>query len=175
VVSNRFRRELADCVSPLAMPCPCVIDVADATFDEVVTRAWRAAVVAYKFAYYDPRDREELVRRVTADRGEEIDLSCYVNDRRLGSQQEPGPELPTAEQIREARTQSRLTWGYQRDVPSARCFLHIDNVPGTVHCELRADTHYLAPADMEACLLGLESVLVDAALDPAARTGVRGG
>jgi len=36
-------------------------------------------------------------------------------------------------------------------------------VPGTLVYELYADTRYLAPASMEACLRGLEATVLDAA------------
>jgi hypothetical protein len=41
-----------------------------------------------------------------------------------------------------------------------------------VQYEFCADTHNVSPADMESCVRGLETVLVAAALDPAAPTGV---
>ncbi|HEY1620965.1 MAG TPA: hypothetical protein VGG25_25295, partial [Streptosporangiaceae bacterium] len=63
-------------------------------------------------------------------------------------------------------------WGFRRDRPTGRCFLLIDDVPDMVFYEMVADTDYVSPADMEACLRGMEDVTVTAALDPAARTGV---
>jgi Condensation domain len=38
LANNRFRREIADTVSPLCLSVPCVIDVAGASFEEVVRR-----------------------------------------------------------------------------------------------------------------------------------------
>ena len=171
VVNNRFRPGLAGAVTPICHHNPCVIDVADVTFDQAVTRAWRAAVGAYKLGYYDPLRRDELVSRICRERGEEIDLSCFVNDRRMQSRQEPAGQAPTADDVRAALPRSVLTWGRQRDVPGEKCYLHLNNVPDTVNYELLADTHYLAPADMEAILRGLEAVLVEAALLPAVPAG----
>jgi Condensation domain len=168
VVNNRFRRGLTDAVSPICHHNPCVIDVADVTFNDVITRTWRAAVSAYKLGYYDPAGRDELVRRICRERGEEIDLSCFVNDRRMHSRQEPAGLAPTPDDIRAALPRSALTWGYQRDIPGEKCYLHLNDVPGTVNYELLADTRYLSPAGMEAFLRGLEAALVAAALDPAA-------
>jgi hypothetical protein len=170
VVDNRFRRDLAQVVSPLCLSVPCVIDVANLTFDEVVARAWRSAINAYKLAYYDPVARDELVARIGRERGEELDLSCFVNDRRMQSRTEPGDgPLPTPGDVRAALPNSVLTWGYQKNLPSEKCFLHVNNTFGTLgilRFEINADTRYLSPSDMEACLRGLEAVVVEAVLSP---------
>jgi hypothetical protein len=173
IVNNRFRRGFAEAVSPLCHASLCVIDVADATFDEAVARTWRSAMAAYKNAYYDPLRRAELIERVGRERGEEIDLACMVNDRRMQSRQEPASQPPGPREVEAARQQSLLTWGYQKDEPGEQCFLHINNVPGTLQYELLADTHFLSPAGMEAALRGAEAVVVQAALDPSAPTGIR--
>jgi Condensation domain len=173
VVSNRFRPGLAESVSQLTQSGLCVIDVADITFDEAVARAWRGAVSACKHAYYDALQQQELLRRIGSERGEEIDIACFLNDRRLLTGKEPMSEPPEAQDVRAALPRSRLTWGYQQDRPSERLFIHFNAVPGTLNYEICADTHYVSPADMETCLRGLEAVAVQAALDPAARTGIR--
>jgi hypothetical protein len=172
VVNNRFRPGFATTVSPICHSGLSVIDVACITFDEAVARAYRSAMRAYKLAYYDPAQLAKLLTRLGRERGEEIDISCFVNDRRMQSRQEPTSQLPSAAQLRAALRRSTLTWGYQMDRPSEKCFLHINNVPGTVCYELRADTHALSPGDMEACLRGLEAVAVEAALNVAAPTGI---
>lgn len=174
VVSNRFRPGLADTVSPVNQTGLCVIDLAGITFAESVARAWRAAMGAYKHAYYDPLRQQEMIAAVERERGEEIDIACFVNDRRFAGPREPaGPgPLPSAKELRAAVARSTLTWGYQQDRPSERLFFHINDVPGTASLEICADTRYVPPADMEAVLRGLEAVAVAAALDPAAPTGI---
>lgn len=44
-----------------------------------------------------------------------------------------------------------------------RPFLHLAGGSGAISVSLRADTHRLAPADIEKFLLTMEAVLVDAA------------
>jgi Condensation domain len=173
MADNRFRPGFAGMVSPLCHGGLCVIDVADIAVDEAVARAWRSAMSAYKYAYYDPLQLAELVTRVSQQRGEEIDINCSVNDRRMQSRQEPGGRPPEPGQVRAALPRSALSWGYKQDHPGENCYLHINNVPDTVRYELGADTRYVSPADMEACLRAIEAVAVEAALNPAARTGVR--
>jgi hypothetical protein len=63
--------------------------------------------------------------------------------------------------------------GIPEGSPQREVLLHINNVPDTVCYELRVDTDYVSPADVEALLRGLEAAAVEAALDPAAPTGVR--
>jgi hypothetical protein len=164
VMNNRYRRELAGTVSPLALPVPVVIEV-DAGFDEVVRRAWRKALGAYQLSYYDPRARDELIARVSAERGEPVDVDCYVNDRRVLIA-EPDARLPAPDEVRAALGRSKLRWGWQKDIAGNRLFVHVMGVPGTADFSLSADTHYLSPADMEAFVRELETVLTDAALKP---------
>lgn len=156
IVGNRFRPGLAHPVCTVNHPGLCVIDVGsgtDAPFDEVVTRAWRSTISAYKHAYYDPRQRDELVARIGRERGAELDLSCYFNDRRTTARATgaaaPGP--------------SELRWAPPREVPIERLFLHVNDVPDTVDLKVIADTHHVSPGQMEQLVRTMEHVLVDAA------------
>jgi hypothetical protein len=174
VVSNRFRPGLADTVSPVNQPCLCVIDVAGMTFDEVVTRAWRSAIGAYKHAYYDPDQMDELVARVARERGGEINLACFLNDRRMRGREEPAGETGVAEEsLRAALRHSTLERGYLKDGRCDRLFMYINDMPGAMSYEMWVDVRYMSAADLEAALRGLEAVVVEAALDPAASTGIR--
>jgi hypothetical protein len=165
MVSNRFRRDMTSTISQLALAAPCVIDVAADSFDEVVRRAWQRVIGIYKLSYYDPVRREELIARISQERGEEIDLSCTFNDRRaMNAQQQPVGDLPAPEEVSAALERSKLTWGFQREFPGAHLFMNINNVPDTVDYEIYADTHHLCPADMEALLRRQEAVLVQAVL-----------
>jgi Condensation domain len=165
IASNRIRRELAGTVSPLSLPVPCVIDTAGASFGEVAGRAWRQILGTYRMSYYDPREREKLIAGIGRERGAEVDLSCYLNDLRGLSPDRPGGDLPAPAQVRAAVERSQLTWGWESEILGDRCFLSVNAVHDTLSCELYANTYYLSPAAMEACLRGLEAVLVEAALE----------
>jgi hypothetical protein len=174
-VGNRFRPPLARTVSPVMQSGLCVIDVGDATFDEVVARTRRRAMIAYKNGYYDPDRREELIARVNRERGEDVDLTCTFNDWRLKPRDGTGPP-PTPEQIRAALPDASLRWHYRQDeVRFDSLYLNVDEVPDTVRITVLTDIHVLAPSDVEACLRGMEEVAVEGALDPAARTRVPAG
>ncbi len=168
VVDNRFRPALAGVVGPVTHPGLCVMDVEGVPFTEAVRLAWRSAIGAYKYAYCDPARRTALIAGIGAERGTELDLTCYLNDRRLGSRQEPGARLPSPGEVEAALPRAELSVRRQTDKPGERCFLHINNVPGTVHFELLADTRYLPPDRIEALLRGMEAVLARAAIRPAA-------
>lgn len=159
VVSNRFRPGFADSVSPLMQSCLCVLEVADVPFDEVVRRAWKSSLGAYKHAYFDPAAKRELIERLTAERGADPDWSVIFNDRRVRTRESAGPAAGDGE-----IAASTLTWGDRNDVPAQTVFLDIYDAPGTLRADLRADSHFVSPADMEELLWNIERVLADAAL-----------
>ncbi|HEX5405142.1 MAG TPA: condensation domain-containing protein [Pseudonocardiaceae bacterium] len=173
-VSNRFRPGFAESVSPLAQASPCLLDVADVTFDEAVGRAVQAAMSTYLNAYYDPVQRAALVARVNEERGAEIDLGCYFNDRRDAERGRDGEPVPTMAEILAAVADSEVSWGPHTTVRQPPLYLDVDDAPDGVEFSMRADTHELSPADMEAVLRTLEAVVVDAAGDATVATGVHG-
>jgi len=164
--SNRFRPGLADVVGHLTQTGLCVLDVAGVPFDDAVRRASRATVSAGKNAYYDPRDRDELVAKLSAERGEPIDTSCYFNDRRTQGRQPPA-ELPGADEIRAALPADAERFVAHVERPTRKLFCHVNDVPDTLDVMIRADTHHLAPADVSACLRRMAGVIVTSALRPA--------
>lgn len=171
VVNNRFRPGMAGAIGPISQECLGVIDVADSTFDEVVGRAWQASTRAGKHAYYDPDDMAAMIAAAGRDRGEPIDVDCYFNDRRRAHLNPPVPDRePTGAEIAAALRATTLSW----DEPLVRydhtLFFHVDDVPGTFEFQMTADTHKLAPAEMETLMLRIEDVLVTAVLDPSTRT-----
>jgi len=173
VVSNRFRPGFAESVSVVNQTGLCVIDVADVSFDEAVRRAWRSFLGAGLHAYYDPRRLHRLVADLSRERGEDIDLACFLNDaRRPHRREEPAPVLTEAA-LRAARAATQVRWVYRRDQPNERMFLHINDVPDRIDLVLCGDTWHISPADLEACALGLEDIVVRAAFDANAATGVR--
>ncbi|HKT04659.1 MAG TPA: hypothetical protein VJT31_34515, partial [Rugosimonospora sp.] len=155
VVSNRFRPGLAETVSPVNQTGLCVLDIADLSVVDAIRHTAKRALVAYKYAYYDPVRLDELVARHGRERGEDLDIACYFNDRRaFGARPEP-PD-------RDSVAGSEFRWNRRQDDPWERLFLHVENVPGTAALTLCADTHYLSPHHMEALVRGMEAVAVEA-------------
>ena len=172
VCSNRFRPGFADSVSPVMQTCLGVIDT-DGPFEEVVRRSWQSGFRAYKYAYYDPAGKGEVYERLVAERGAEPDWGVVFNDRRVLSR-ESADTMSAADgapSLRDELTRSALTWSDRHDMPQPKVFLSICDVPGTLSCELCADTHFMNPAEIEGLLWRIETVLVDAALADGAPVG----
>jgi hypothetical protein len=175
VVSNRFWPGLAESVSTISHPGLCAVDVAGISFDEAVTRARLSSLSAYKNAYCDPVRRAELIARIGAERGADVDIDCFFNDRRAPARRQASDPVPTPAQIRAALPASRLRrLSVPVDPGGERFFMHVNDVAGTIDMRVSADTGYLPPASLEAFLHEFEAVTVRAALDPATRTGVAG-
>ena len=161
VVSNRFRRPLADTVSPVSQPALCVLDVDGLSFDEAVTRTRQRTLTAYKHAYYDPNDLDALLERVSRQRGEDVDVACYFNDRKPPSPAAEPP--PTAEQVRAALAETAFDWMSKQDRPNERLFLTVEDNPDMVQLDICGDTRHIPPAALEACVRTMEAVTVAAA------------
>jgi hypothetical protein len=164
MVNNRFRSGLDRVVCMLAQYGVCLLDVADLPLDEALARAQRASLTTYKNAYYDPAQLDALIERVVADRGPELELPCYFNDRR-GPAAGHGADW-THQQLSDATADSTFIWTTRQDVPFEPLIVHVDDLPGATRATVFMDTHVISPADTEALLRGMESAAVEAALDP---------
>jgi len=160
VVNNRFRPGLAATVSPIVHNGLCVLDVAGTALDVAAARTRRAALTAYKYAYYDPPRLDELIARVNGERGEEVDLGCFFNDRRQPS----GGGVPASPPRAATPPESTFRWHERQDSnPYDRFFLTVDDAPGALTMSVFIDTHHVSPAHAEACARGMETEAVAAA------------
>jgi hypothetical protein len=175
MVSNRFRPGYADSVSALIKIVPFVLDVADLTMGEAVARASGRALNAYRNAYYDAYEQDEVVSRVERDRGEEVDLSCYYNDRRSRRRVQAGMAAPTAADIRAALADSELSWKQDAHVSRAKLHLCVEDSPDAIELVLSGDERYFSRADLETLVRTIEEAAVQAATDPQAPTAVHSG
>ncbi|MBM7773719.1 hypothetical protein JOD54_003923 [Actinokineospora baliensis] len=171
-VNNRFRQSLVGSVSTMAQTCPLMVDLADATFGEAVHRARQATMVTYKYAYYDPEKRAAMVDRVAEELGGRVEMDTYFNDRRPPGRDEHELVAPSAEEILAARADTSHEWVMWTDVDSPLLYLDVDAEPDAVVFTLTGDTTRVSPASMLGLLTEIETVLVDAALDPGATTGI---
>jgi Condensation domain len=172
MVGNRFRPGLADSVSALIQISPYLLDVAGITVGEAVDRAAQSAINAYKNAYFNPYEQDEVIQQVEADRGEELDLSCFYNDRRQSDRGHATGGLATPEQIRAALGHSTLSWEPEINMPRRKIYFNVDDPPGAIEFVMSVDTRYFARPDMEAIMRNVEEAVVQAALDPGAPTRV---
>jgi hypothetical protein len=185
VASNRFRPGFGEAVTQLSQVGICVIDVADRTFDEVVAGAWKASTDAYLHGYYSSVGYQRTLREAAEERGEPIDISCYVNDRRSQGGPQADGELPTPEDLRVALKHTVLRWDRTMATYDGSFYLHADsvpdaNVPGrtdpdeqrlpAVYISLWGDTQQMAPDDLLECARQVEAVTVEAAFQGTAPT-----
>jgi hypothetical protein len=166
MVNNRFRPGLDRVVCMLAQYGLSLLDVADVSFAGAVDRARRSALTTYKHAYYDPAQLEDLVARISAERGPELQLPCYFNDRRGDTGPAGSAAAPTADELRVAASGSAFRWTTRQDIPFEPLIVHVDDTPDGVQVIIFLDTHVVSPGDGEALLRGIETAAVEAALDP---------
>ncbi|MEV0562534.1 condensation domain-containing protein [Dactylosporangium sp. NPDC050588] len=152
ISSNRYRAGLAGVVAPVSQMGLCVIDTAGG-FTDVLDRTRRAALTAYKHAYYNRHDLNAVIAGVVADRGPQFSLDVSLNDRRLGGelQDVPRPE------------RSEFAWVDRSDEPSSALFLSVDGSDEAVEITMYVDSHLMAPSEAEALLWAMESIAVAAA------------
>jgi hypothetical protein len=174
VVNNRFRPGLAEVVAQVAQSGVCVLDVAEVTVDEAVERARRGSISAYKYAYFDPDQMQDLIKQLALERGHELDIARFFNDNRVEGREKPATPRPpvTPGQLSEARDESSFVWIDRQDSRFERMFIHVFDDPAGIMLYLTADTHYNSPADLEAVAWTMEAVAVEAAVDPDMPTGV---
>lgn len=172
-VNNRFRRTLTSSVSVVTQYGLCIVDVAGITFDEAVTRLKRRIVATFKHAYYDPIQVAELVDQVGRERGEEIDVHCYYNDRRQGEDSLLADSPPTPAAVVAALPDTSIVdQPLPRAGGSERLFAAVEESADSFRLMLDADTHYVSRETMVACARAVEDIAVEAARDAAAPTGV---
>ncbi|MEV4137151.1 condensation domain-containing protein [Dactylosporangium sp. NPDC049742] len=167
VTSNRFRPGLAAVVGPVSQTSLCSMDVAGQPFAEALDRVRRAAMTAHKYGYYDRARLEEVTAEVVRERGPELDLESFYNDRRGPLR----PELVDPADIRAALPHTTMRWPIKRDEVYARIFLNVDDgtvfgSAGEVLLRIEIDTHHVSPALAEALLFGMEETAVAEATGP---------
>jgi hypothetical protein len=171
LVSNRFRPGCAESASHLTQPSICAIDVVDTTFDVVVDRAWKAGTTAYLHGYFDTLAHNEMVDRLTRERGE-FDISSFVNDRTSQSGPLPLGAPPDEAELRAALPHATGWWERKLDTFDGTLYVSFDAAPDAIDVIVCADTHRLGPADIEALAEEMETVAAEAAFDGTAPTRV---
>jgi hypothetical protein len=175
-VSNRFRPGLADMVSQVSQHVICVVDTADATFDGVVARAQKAATSAAFYGYYDPVECVRLLDEADARRGEPLDISWGLNDRRTMFEPKDGEgDVPVEVDIAQVLPRTKMYWDRKQPTFDGTLFLQVDSGPveadrqalveglPAVFMEVWTDTHLFALDQVEAFARVMEAVVVEAA------------
>jgi hypothetical protein len=165
LVSNRFRPGLADSVSQLVQSSPFVLELAGCSLAEALARAQQGLLQTYKNAYYDPYQQDALIQRLERERGCELQLGCYFNDR----QDERAPSLPAEpasdDELRQAL--GRSSWQDEDGpLPHVGLFVNVDHLPDALEFPVSFDTRYLDRDTVRRIVQGIELVAAQAATTP---------
>lgn len=163
IVSNRFRPGLADAIHPVSQNGLLLIDVADVSLEEAISRAQSASIFGSKHAYYDPARCDELCERIGREQRAPIDIGCVYNDRRLAAGLDSAGPVPTLDQIRVAQTRRQLSWGKPLPLFNEKLMVTVGEGEAALELLAEVDTHYVAVSDVESILLEMESVVLETA------------
>ncbi|MGW9419712.1 condensation domain-containing protein [Cellulosimicrobium funkei] len=165
MVSNRFRPALADAVVTTAMEGLLHVDGLDAPFEEVGPRVWRAAMTAYRSAYYD---KDLLRREAAADPTTVHDGTCWYNDRR-GT----GPDRTL--RARPTRSRRLACADASDEQGGVTLTLHLVDAPdGGVDVVLTADAARLDDATAASVVRDVERTVLAASRAPTPSSPRRG-
>jgi hypothetical protein len=175
ISSNRFRPGMAEVIAPIAQNSLVIVELADATVDEVVARGRRALLAGGMHAYYDPEQLTELMARLDTERGYQAQVSCRINDRRMTNRQMTD-ELArtievTAEQIQDKSGETWFSWDGTLDHLHEQAFITVEDHGDTVHLQLIFDMACFTEEQIENFAYGVEQVAIEAAFDPDAPAG----
>jgi hypothetical protein len=141
----------------------CALDVAAVPFEEALARVKRATMTAYKHAYHNPFDLEDLVERVSREQAAAIDIACFFNNRR-GDTPAPATAVPALEEARKLQADSVFRGTVTSQKPMRRTFARVEpDVGDAMRLTVQLDTGVLSPADGEAWLRGIETLALEAA------------
>ncbi|GAT66860.1 nonribosomal peptide synthase [Planomonospora sphaerica] len=160
IVGNRFRGDTVNAVTTLSQEGLFVLDLDRGPFTELLRAAGPAALRAYRSAYHDPRDRDRLTAEASRERGTPVHPYCCFNDLRFADRPDASPGEA---EVRRALADTALSWPLRQERLNCRFCLHVTDEPGGLGVSLTADTRFLPRPAMERYLLGLESLLVEAA------------
>lgn len=163
LVGNRFRSGLADGVCGAAQSGLCALDVADVPFEEALARVKRATMTAYKHAYHDPFDLEDLVERVSRERSADVDIACFFNNRR-GESASTDAAVPTFVAAREVPADSAIQWTATGQTTMRRTFARVEtDAADAMRLSVQLDSRVLSVADGQAWPQGIEALALEVA------------
>jgi hypothetical protein len=172
LVSNRFRPGCAESVSHLTQTGLVVIDVADSPFDEVVARSWKASMAASMYGYYDAGQQSQVFQQVCRERGLDLDIPSFFNDRRRRSRPAANEPEPSPDEVRAALPLTTMRFSEQRDWFGGLLFLHVNDAPDTIDLTAWGNISSLSRAELEDQMRQFESSIVAAAMDPDTTSGI---
>ena len=160
-VGNRVaRNRLA--VGMHTLDVPAAVDLADADVAELVARSGRAVPQAVRFGQYPPLERLALRRAVERERGVHLDLTCWLNDRRVRGRTPPAAAQPDAATLAAAARDTAWRWVEGSPNSTSSFFVFADDAGRALRLTMIVDSWLVPPDEAVAWLRGLERLLVAA-------------
>ncbi|MFI7024045.1 condensation domain-containing protein [Micromonospora sp. NPDC049900] len=164
MANNRFQPGHQEAVGTLNQIGLCRLDLADRPgFAELLSRARRGALDAYRHAYYDPAVWERTFTDLGHDHRTFLSPYCYLNDARLARDVDPTDVAPDETALRAMVGDSGFHWLPELARFPWRCRVQVLDAPGAVELVVTADTRYFPAERVEPFLRGVEALLVEAA------------
>ncbi|WP_326557763.1 condensation domain-containing protein [Micromonospora sp. NBC_01796] len=164
MANNRAMDGYRDAIAKLNQLGLVVVDLADRPdFTDLLPRVWRAALDAYRHAYYDPTRMREAFRAAGYPYAVGVSPHLYLNDIRLSTDVDLFGRATGEAEVRAAMAHSSFDRTHGLDTFTWRTRIEVVDRPGAVGLALTADTAHLPPDAIERFLRDLERLLVDAA------------
>ncbi|WP_165521719.1 condensation domain-containing protein [Micromonospora zingiberis] len=165
MANNRFQPGHEQAIGTLNQIGLCRLDLAGRPdFAELLSRAGRAALNAYRHAYYDPAVWESTFTDLGHDHRTFLAHYCYLNDARLSREVDPAQPGPDEADLRAMTSGSDFRWLTELEQFPWRCRVQVLDAPGAVELVVTADTRYFPAQRVEPFLRGIEALLVEAAV-----------
>lgn len=162
IVNNRHLPGHDEVVAPVNQLGLAVIEAPPSSdLSELIPRAWRAALIAYRFAHYDQAALDRGLRESGRGGEVEVDPYCCFNDIRGNT---PITSSMDDDEMVHALSATTVEW-LSKPSFNWRFFLEVRPAVSGVCLSLTTDARYLPPERMEAFLRDLERRVVMAALD----------
>lgn len=177
-VGNRTAPDMAASAGVFKQHSLAVIDLRDASFDQIVRRTWKAWLLAQRTGWYDPAEVTALRRGLELSRGVALDLACVFNDLRRTTQ----PVMAEVAPERILTVASASTFSYEKSAAYyAKFQLRLKEEgldagrrqpppgsPRRVLMHAFADGWVLPPGKLRELMFGIERLLIWQATDEAA-------
>lgn len=163
IVSTRFKPETRRFVGAFNQNALLRLRLRHESFSGFLSHAGRAALAAYSTCEYDPVRLEELVARVTAERGIGTDGYCFYNDIRFDAPAAPAGRHLSPPEYHALLDETELVEpSHDTDQKGATFFLYVHELSERAVLTLCADRRFLGPRGPADFLLDLEWLAVEA-------------
>ncbi|WP_407698168.1 condensation domain-containing protein, partial [Streptomyces jumonjinensis] len=151
--SNRYTPRLARSVNTVSQDALLSLDVQVPSFDALLSKAWGAALNAYRHSQFDSLSLWEMIGRTTVERGSHFARDIVFNDVSTLP-----ATLATATAQDAAGPEPELCWGQEQVLPT-RVLTFVYQTAPMLHLSIWADPALFTRDEAEGFLTGLVQLL----------------